>query len=267
LAAVFRETSILRRAFVRPRNERGFDMRSVMSAAVFAAVAMGCMGAAHGQVPGSAIRTAYVVEPFTPPSTITIQGTGVRLRNEPFTQETQILSHGSTGLPLTVVGIARLPDWNWYQVILKSGQKAFIRSDYTSAPSKGGGAVAPAPQLAAPPTQLATPLPPPSRIDYGTPSSLGTPATVSAPVPLTPPEAQPVHTPAPSYTPPPTYTPPAYTPPSASRTPTPAYTPPAPVPPSTPPSGGSAISLVPTSPVPSSAPSPNSGGLSSVDPR
>src|SRR5262245_10694849 len=231
-------------------------MRSVISAATLAAVAMGCMGAAHGQ----AVRTAYVVEPFTPPSTITIQGEGVRLRNEPFTQETQILSHGSTGLPLTIVGIARLPDWNWYQVILKSGQKAFIRSDYTSAPSKGGGAVAPAPQPAEPATQLAAPLPPTSRIDYGTPSSFGTPAPVSAPTPLTP-QPAPVYTPAPSYTPP-AYTPPAYTSPSTSRSP--AYTPPAPVPPSTPPSGGSAISLVPTSPLPSSAPSPNSGGLSSV---
>ena len=80
---------------------------------------------------------AYTVEPFTPPAQITIKGTGVRLRAEPFaSQDVPVLSHGSTGLVLNVVGIARLPDWNWYQVVLRSGQKAFIRSDYTSAPSK-----------------------------------------------------------------------------------------------------------------------------------
>jgi hypothetical protein len=218
-------------------------MRSMISAAMFAAVAVGCLDAAHGQ----AVRSACTVEPFTPPGTITIRGAGVRLRAEPFTLDTPILSHGSTGLPLTVVGIARLPEWNWYQVILKSGQKAFIRSDYTSAPSKGGGtSIAPAPQMAAP-------LPPPSRIDYGTPS--GSPAPVSAPTPLTPSQPAPAYTPAPSYTPAPTYTPGA-----------PSYTPPAPVPPSTQPSAGSAISLVPRSPLPSEA-SPNSGGLTSVDPR
>jgi hypothetical protein len=230
-------------------------MRSMISAVVFGALVSGAVGAAHAQFPAQPVRAAYSIEPFTPASTITIQGTGVRLRNEPFTQGSQILSHGSTGLPLTVVGIARLPDWNWYQVILKSGQTAFIRSDYTSAPSKGGATVAPA----APATQLAAPLPPPSRIDYGAPSAAETPATVSAPVALTPPQPAPVYTPPPAYTPPSSYA-------SPSGTPTPAYTPPAPVPPSTPPSGGSAISLVPTSPLPSGAASPNSGGLTS-DPR
>ncbi len=225
-------------------------MRSMISAAVLAVLAPAGAVAAYAQLPAQPVRAAYVIEPFTPASTITIQGTGVRLRSEPFTQGTQILSHGSTGLPLTVIGIARLPDWNWYQVILKSGQTAFIRSDYTSAPSKGG----PAPTPAAPATQLAAPLPPPARIDYG-PSSAA-PAPVSAPVPLTP---QP---PTPAYSPPPSYTPPA-----SSYTPTPASVPPAPVPPSTSPAGGSAISLWPTSPVPSGASSPNTGGLSSVDPR
>lgn len=232
-------------------------MRSMISAAVLAALASGGMGAAHAQFAGQPVRAAYTVEPFTPASTITIQGTGVRLRNEPFTQETQILSHGNTGLPLTVVGIARLPDWNWYQVILRSGQKAFIRSDYTSAPSKGGGVAAP---VSPPSPQLAAPLPPPSRIEYGTPSA--SPAPVSAPLPLTPQTPAPGYTPAPSYTPPPV----AYTPPPAYRPGVPSYTPPAPVPPSTPPAGGSAISLLPTSPLPSGAPSPNSGGLAS-DPR
>jgi hypothetical protein len=213
----------------------------MISAAVLAALASGGGGFAHAQY---AVRAAYTVEPFTPASTITIQGAGVRLRNEPFTQDTQILSHGSTGLPLTVVGIARMPDWNWYQVILKSGQRAFIRSDYTSAPSKGGAA-APAPA-----TQLASPLPPPSRIEYGAPPA--SPAPVSAPVQLTPPQPTAVYTPAPS----PSYTPGA-----------PSYTPPAPAPPPTQPAGGSAISLVPRSPLPAEGASPNSGGLTSVDPR
>ena len=227
-------------------------MRSMISAATLAAVAMGCMGAAHGQVSASAIRTAYTVEPFTPSGTITIQGTGVRLRAEPFTLDTPILSHGNTGLPLTVVGIARLPEWNWYQVILRSGQKAFIRSDYTSAPSKGGS---PAP----PSSQLAAPLPPPSRIDYGAPSAISSSAPVSAPAPLAPPQPAPVYTGPPAYSPSPAYTP------------APTYVPPAPVPPASgqstpPPSGGSAISLVPRSPPPSPL-SANSGGLTSVDPN
>jgi hypothetical protein len=242
LAAVFNETSRLRAGFVRLRNDRGFDMRSMMSAMIVAAVATSAMNLAHAQFPAAPVRGAYTVEPFTPSNTITIQGTGVRLRAEPFTLETPILSHGSTGLPLTVVGIARMPEWNWYQVILKSGQKAFIRSDYTSAPSKGGASLAPAPQLAAP-------LPPPSRIDYPTPSVAASPAPVLAPIPLTPPQPAPVYTPSPSYTPAPVYTP----------TPAPAQTAP-------PPSEGSAISLVPRSPLPAT-PSENSGGLTSVDPN
>ncbi|HEX5007542.1 MAG TPA: hypothetical protein VFV70_10545 [Hyphomonadaceae bacterium] len=238
-------------------------MRSMISAVALAALAMGGTGFAHAQYSGQQyagqpVRAAYTIEPFAPASTITIQGTGVRLRNEPFTQNTQILSHGDTGLPLTVVGIARLPDWNWYQVILKSGQKAFIRSDYTSAPSKGGASAPPLQQAAAPAQspQLAAPLPPASRIDYGPPSA--SPAPVASPAPLTS-QPMPASTPAPSYAPAPAYTAPAYTPG------VPSYTPPAPVPPSTQPAGGSAISLVPRSPLPEAA-SPNSSGLAS-DPR
>jgi len=118
-------------------------MRVVVSAVVAAILASG--GVAIAQVPAqpAVARTSYTVEPFTPPSQVTIQGTGVRLRAEPFTApQTQVLSSGSTGLTLDVVGIARLPDWNWYQVALKNGQKAFIRSDLTSAPSRGSGQAA-----------------------------------------------------------------------------------------------------------------------------
>jgi hypothetical protein len=227
-------------------------MRSMISAAILATVAIGCIGTAHAQFAGSAVRAAYVVEPFTPSTTVTIQGTGVRLRAEPFTQGTAILSHGSTGLPLTIVGIARLPDWNWYQVILKSGQKAFIRSDYTSAPSEGDASAASASAAG-----RAAPLPPPNRIDYGTSSPAVSPAPASAPMPLTPPQPAPVYPPAANYVPPaPTYVPP-----------TPVYTPqPVPAQTAPPTSGGSAISLVPRSPMPS-APSDNSGGLTSVDPN
>jgi hypothetical protein len=109
---------------------------------VLAAVLM-TAGAASAQTPGTppAISRAYTVEPFAPSAPITIQGQGVRLRAEPFTtRETPVLSSGSTGLQLTVVGLTRMPDWTWYQVVLKSGQKAFIRSDLTSAPMAGGAA-------------------------------------------------------------------------------------------------------------------------------
>jgi len=146
-------------------------MRSVILGVMAAIVAMGG-GVVQAQIPAGAMRTAYTVEPFAPGGQITIQGTGVRLRAEPFaTGETPVLSSGSTGLPLNVVGIARLPDWNWYQVVLKNGQKAFIRSDYTSAPSKGGG-----PQAA--------PLPAPTRIDYGSAPAPAAPAATRAPDPI-----------------------------------------------------------------------------------
>ncbi|MBP8242312.1 MAG: SH3 domain-containing protein [Thermoflexales bacterium] len=134
-------------------------MRVVVSA-VFAA-ALASAGAAVAQVPGQPIaaQASYTVEPFTPAGQVTIQGTGVRLRAEPFsTPQTQVLSSGSTGLALNVVGIARLADWNWYQVVLKNGQKAFIRSDLTSAPSRGAGQGASAPTvIASAPTQPPTP--------------------------------------------------------------------------------------------------------------
>src|SRR5262245_4966786 len=140
-------------------------MRGLGLAVALAALTWGA-GLAVAQQPGvpGALRNAsYTVEPFTPPSAISINGTGVRLRAEPFAnQQTPILSSGSTGLPLTVVGIARMPDWNWYQVILKSGQKAFIRSDLTSAPSRGGAQLAGAPAPVLPPVPQPTPIVPPS---------------------------------------------------------------------------------------------------------
>jgi hypothetical protein len=151
----------------------GSHMRSVILGVMVAVVAMSGAAPAQAQVSAAATRGAYTVEPFAPGSQVTIQGAGVRLRAEPFVAtDIPVLSSGSTGLPLNVVGIARLPDWNWYQVVLKSGQKAFIRSDYTSAPSKGGASQ--------PPT-----LPAPTRIDYGT-------APASAPAPIIPPTATPV---------------------------------------------------------------------------
>lgn len=170
-------------------------MRSVISAAAVVAVALGGVSLAEAQFPAQAVRMAYTVEPFTPPAQITIKGTGVRLRAEPFaSQDVPVLSHGSTGLVLNVVGITRLPDWNWYQVVLRSGQKAFIRSDYTSAPSKGGS--------------LAAPLPPATRIEYPPASSpaIASSAPVSAPAPLTP-APVPLTPPVPTYTPAPAYTP------------------------------------------------------------
>lgn len=195
-------------------------MRVVVSA-VFAAV-LAAGGVAVAQVPGqpAAMRASYTVEPYAPPGApITIQGTGVRLRAEPFTTpQTQVLSSGSTGLVLDVVGIARLPDWNWYQVALKNGQKAFIRSDLTSSPSRGTGQAAPVasapvaiarvpatpmpvaaapmpvvPVVTAPQVSTYTPTPPPEPQPYVPPS-------YSQPIPIAP---QPVPL-APAVTPAPT---------------------------------------------------------------
>ncbi len=116
------------------------------------------------------MRASYTVEPFTPMNPITIQGSGVRLRAEPFaTQQTQVLSSGSTGLPLNVVGIARMGDWNWYQVVLKSGQKAFIRSDLTSHPSQGSTRTE-APPMPVAPVIAAAPTAPPTPPAYTPPS-------------------------------------------------------------------------------------------------
>ncbi len=209
-------------------------MRSVILGVMVAAVAMSGAAPAQAQVPAAVTRGAYTVEPFAPGSQITIQGAGVRLRAEPFlATDIPVLSSGSTGLPLNVVGIARLPDWNWYQVVLKSGQKAFIRSDYTSAPSKGG-----APQ---PPT-----LPAPTRIDYGT-------APASAPV------AAPIAAPAGSQ---PLDQPISLRPGSA-----PAAMPVQPVAPAAPQNSGSAISLRPASPLPTaSAPVPDASAPAAFAP-
>lgn len=109
-------------------------------ASVLASV-LATAGAAAAQVPvgqPAVAQAAYTVEPFTPSTPVTIQGQGVRLRAEPFTGQTPVLSSGSTGLELTVVGLVRMSDWAWYQVVLRNGQKAFIRSDLTSAPLAGG---------------------------------------------------------------------------------------------------------------------------------
>lgn len=182
-------------------------MRVVVSAVFIVAMAAG--GVATGQVPGQPVvsRASYTVEPFAPPGApITIQGSGVRLRAEPFsTPQTQVLSSGSTGLTLNVVGIARLPDWNWYQVVLKSGQKAFIRSDLTSSPSRGNGQATlatPAPVAAAPmpatPVVTApstyTPTPPSTPQPYVPPPAYSQPIPAPQPVPLAP-AATPIQTP------------------------------------------------------------------------
>lgn len=166
-------------------------MRVVVSA-VFVAM-LGAGGVAVAQTPGQPVvsHVSYMVEPFAPPGApITIQGTGVRLRAEPFTTpQTQVLSSGSTGHVLNVVGIARLADWNWYQVVLKNGQKAFIRSDLTSAPSRGNGqvvAAAPAaPALA--PVVAAPAAPMPAAPAVSTPASTYTPTPPPTPQPYVPP--------------------------------------------------------------------------------
>lgn len=162
-------------------------MRFVIASVLAATLAVGGVAAAQiSSVNRTTTRTAYMVEPFTPATPITIQGTGVRLRAEPFTtNDSQVLSTGSTGLQLNVIGIARQADWNWYQVILKNGQKAFIRSDLTSAPMRGDAtATYTAPvQPVGPPPQIAY-TPPPTPQPAWTPPAQPTQNTGS--ISLTP---------------------------------------------------------------------------------
>ena len=133
-------------------------MRFVTISALAIVLGSGVLAPAISQGSGQPAATrAYMVEPFTPASPITITATGVRLRAEPFTGNTPVLSSGSPGMQLTVVGLSRQPDWNWYQVSLRNGQKAFIRSDLTSAPSRGDGA--PAPVVSSPNTYPAPAMP------------------------------------------------------------------------------------------------------------
>jgi hypothetical protein len=255
-------------------------MRKLGVAVALGALAIGAgvavSGAAIAQAPAGVVRAAYTVEPYSPPSTITINGTGVRLRAEPSTA-TQVLSTGSTGLPLTVVGLARMSDWTWYQVILKSGQKGFIRSDLTSAPMRGGVATAtttttaaaapvlpppvaytPSPTYTTTPTAALPPAPnPPAYSPAPTVAPLSPPATTISAMPPT--ASTPTYTPAPTPTytqPAQTYTQPAapaytqpttqpYTQPAAQPAPQP-YTQPAVQPrPVQPETGGSAIWLTP----------------------
>lgn len=134
-------------------------MRFVIVSALAAALGVAAIAPALSQGAGQTAATrAYMVEPFTPAAPITITATGVRLRAEPFTGNTPVLSSGTTGMQLTVVGISRQPDWNWYQVILRNGQKAFIRSDLTSAPSRGDSTPAP---IASNPVAYPAPVMPP----------------------------------------------------------------------------------------------------------
>jgi hypothetical protein len=167
-------------------------MRILAAAVVVATLASG--GVASAQIAGQRgyATTAYMVEPFTPAAPIMIQGSGVRLRAEPFAgSQTPVLSSGSTGLVLNVVGISRQPDWDWYQVVLKSGQRAFIRSDLTSAPSRGSAgsqqaAVAPVA------TPAVTPMPPPTPLPSLGPAQPIEPPPVQLAPPVQPPAQPPV---------------------------------------------------------------------------
>ena len=192
-------------------------MRFVIVSAVAAVLGVGAIAPAIPQGSGQAAATrAYMVEPYTPSTPTPNTGAGVRLRAEPFTGNTPVLSSGSTGLLLTVVGIVRQPDWNWYQVVLRNGQKAFIRSDYTSAPSRGDGAPAPlapnpvtypppvtpvAPPAVAPPVVLRPVVTPPAAPQPLPPIPVQ-PLTNSGAISLTPGGDLPALPPAPDPTPP-----------------------------------------------------------------
>lgn len=182
-------------------------MRFAIVSVLTATLAVATVAPALAQPGGQVASRAYMVEPFTPPTPVTIQGQGVRLRAEPFTGDTQVLSSGSTGLSLTVVGIARQPDWNWYQVVLRNGQKAFIRSDLTSAPMRGGAppVSAPAVQPVQPPPQIAYTPPPQPQPVYPQPAPsvpTTTPASPGGAISLTPGASAPQLGPAPVTSPP-----------------------------------------------------------------
>lgn len=171
-------------------KRQGVEAMRILAVTAFV-IAMAAGRPALAQITGQpvAAHAAYSVEPFTPPNAIMIQGSGVRLRAEPFANaQTPVLSSGSTGLVLNVVGIVRQPDWNWYQVVLKSGQRAFIRSDLTSAPSRGGGTAAPGPVTPQPVPQRPIAIPAPTPV-----APLPSPTPFEAtpvPAPATPPVTQ-----------------------------------------------------------------------------
>jgi len=166
-------------------------MRFVTISALAIVLGTGALAPAISQVSGQPAATrAYMVEPFTPASPITIVATGVRLRAEPFTGNTPVLSSGSPGMQLTVVGLSRQPDWNWYQAILRNGQKAFIRSDLTSAPSRGDGA--PAPVVSRPNTYPAPVIPPSVVAPVVAPPVLAPPVAPQPPIRLPLAAAQPL---------------------------------------------------------------------------
>lgn len=169
-------------------------MRVVLTTVLAATLVLG--GVAAAQVSGVSrvtTRSAYMVEPFAPASPISIQGAGVRLRAEPFTtNDSQVLSTGSTGLQLNVIGLARQADWNWYQVVLRNGQKAFIRSDLTSAPMRGDATSSYVPaiqpvQPVAPPQVSYTPPPTPQAPNLQPPTlQTWTPPVTAQPLPPIP---------------------------------------------------------------------------------
>jgi hypothetical protein len=166
-------------------------MRFVIVSALAAVLSVAAIAPAISQGAGQPAATrAYMVEPFTPAAPITITATGVRLRAEPFTGNTPVLSSGATGMQLTVVGISRQPDWNWYQVVLRNGQKAFIRSDLTSAPLRGDGA--PAPVVSSLNTYPAPVRPPVAVAPVVAPPVLAPPVAPQPPISLPLPAAQPL---------------------------------------------------------------------------
>ncbi len=166
-------------------------MRSLVSIVVLAIAVTSAASVAGAQAPVAA-HASYTVEPFSPPSPISLTAKGVRLRAEPFaTKDTPVLSSGSAGLSLNVVGIARLPGWNWYQVVLGNGQKAFVRSDLTSAPSQGGAA-SPMPQPALRPATTVQPPTQPTPVVSAAPA----PSPLPAPTTITQYPSAPAYTPS-----------------------------------------------------------------------
>ena len=224
-------------------------MRFVIVSALAAVLSVVAIAPAISQGAGQPAATrAYMVELFTPAAPITITATGVRLRAEPFTGNTPVLSSGATGMQLTVVGISRQPDWNWYQVVLRNGQKAFIRSDLTSAPSRGDSTPAP---IASNPVTYPAPVMPPITTAPIAAAPVIAPPVVAPPVMPQPP----INLPRPTAQPlPPIPTQPLTNSGAISLTPGAAATPLPPV--STPaPVDNGLLSVSPVAPTPTLAPS------------
>jgi TonB family protein len=87
--------------------------------------------------------------PYWPAAPVRVTATEARFREAPAaTPQTKVLGVATPGEELDVVGLAKQPDWYWYEVRFDDGSTGFIRSDLTSAPMRDSPA--PPPQVILP---------------------------------------------------------------------------------------------------------------------